>query len=100
MRRKRPPTRYLRLGRDRLLAHAVEDLQRDGWEVYKRGFPTLAAVKDCQMRLIVVHPLVTYEPVVLGSGKDALSEAFYKCFGVKYEVWENPEPDPEPKSWM
>jgi hypothetical protein len=82
------------------LAAAVEDLTAEGYEVYKRGFPTLAAVKDCQMRLIVINPLVNYGPVVLGSGKDALSDAFYRCFGVKYEVWDNQEPEPEPKSWI
>ena len=100
MRRKRPYVKDLRLGRFKLLQHAVETLQSEGWQVFKRGFPTLVAYKNCEMRFIVINPLVTFGPVVLGSGKDALSEAFYKTFGVKYEVWENPEEDSEPKSWM
>lgn len=94
-----PPSRYLRLGRRKLLTYAVEDLEKDGWVVFKRGFPSLVAVKNCEMRMIVVNPLVDYGPVILGSGKDALSDAFYRCFGVQYEIYQNPEPEKEPRQW-
>jgi hypothetical protein len=52
------------------------------------------------MRMIVTNPQVTYGQVVLGGGKDAMSDAFERCFGVKYELWENQEPEPEPKTWI
>lgn len=52
------------------------------------------------MRMFVVNPLVTFRPVVLGAGKDSMSDAFYRCFGVQYEIYENQEPEPEPKKWM
>lgn len=90
----------LRIGKAKLLHYCVTDLRKDGWEVYKRGFPSLVAVKNCELRMIVINPLVTYGPVILGGGKDAMSEAFYRCWGVKYEIFENPGGEPRPKKWI
>lgn len=84
------------------MRYCVEDLEKEGWEVFKRGFPSLVAVKDCQMRMFVINPLVAEGPVILGAGKDALAEQFYKCFGVQYEIYQNQEkmPEREPRRWM
>lgn len=93
------PTR--KFWRDRTKGQCVEALRRDGWKVYSRGFPTFVAEKGSFMRLIVINPRVTLgRGVWLGKGKDALSQAFFKCFGVKYEVWDQPAPEATDKDWV
>lgn len=82
--------------RDRAKGQCIDALVRDGWRVYTRGFPTIVAEKGNFMRLIVVNPRVTLgRGAWLGKGKDALSKVFLKCFGVKYEVWGQPDAVPK-----
>lgn len=79
----------------------IESLRKDGWSVYTRGMPSVIAEKGCFMRMIVVTPKVNLgKGVMLGRGKDALSRAFYKCFGIKYEVWGGVERFPEDREWV
>lgn len=89
-----------RFWRDRAKGQCVEALVKDGWRVYSRGFPTFVAEKGNFMRLIVVKPSVNLgRGVMMGKGKDSLSKAFYKCFGVKYEIWDQPEVEPKEDEW-
>lgn len=90
---RRPFTR--RFWKDRLKGQCVEQLNKDGWRVYTRGFPTVIAEKGNFVRMIVVRSsLQSTVPGSMGKHKDALSRVFLKCFGVKYEVWEDAEMDP------
>lgn len=90
-----------RFWRDRYKGQCIRELQADGWRVYTKGFPTIIAEKGCFMRMIVVNPRVNLgKNVTLGLGKRALSEVFFRCFGVKYEVWENPEPEVKDGDWV
>lgn len=93
------PTR--RFWRDRFKGLCIKQLQKDGWRVYTKGFPTVVAEKGNFMRLIVVSPRTNLgRGVFLGKGKDVLSKAFFKCFGVKYEIWENQAPETKEEEWV
>jgi hypothetical protein len=54
--------------------------------------PNVIAEKGCFMRLIVLRPKGNVaKGYWLGKGRDALSRVFFKCFGVRFEVWDKPE---------
>jgi hypothetical protein len=93
---------YLRRNRkDALMRDCLDTLTRDGWRCYTRGFPAVVAEKGCFMRLIVLRPKVRIDRGLwLGKGRDALSRAFYKCFGVKFEVWDMPEGEKLEEDWV
>jgi len=87
--------------RDHFKGRCVEELQRDGWRVYTRGFPTVIAEKGNFLRMIVVSPRVTLgRGGWMGKNRDALSRVFFKCFGVKYEVWNDPDSEVNEKEWV
>lgn len=93
---------YLRVNRkDALMRDCINTLVNEGWSVYTRGMPTVIAEKGCFMRLIVLRPKVNVgKGWWLGKGRDALSRAFYKCFGVKFEVWDMPEGATLDEEWV
>lgn len=87
--------------RNKLKGDCVEMLIRDGWNVYTRGFPTIFAEKGNFMRMIVVKPAVQFgKRVKVGLRREKLSQAFFKCFGVKYEIWEQAEEAPKEGDWL
>lgn len=84
-----------------LMADCVLTLKRDGWQVYTRGMPTVIAEKGNFMRMIVVDAKVVFgKGRMLSRNRQALSEAFYKCFGVKFEIWNNPEEPKKEEEWV
>lgn len=79
----------------------LDTLKKDGWTCYTRGLPNVIAEKGCFMRMIVLRPKMNVaKGWWLGKGRDALSRAFYKCFGIRYEVWDVPAEGMSEEEWI
>ena len=74
---------------------AIVELERQGYEVHRKGWPDLIAVKDTEVRLIEVKP-----PRAKGMKPHQVRIAeIIKLKGLEAEVWRGGEEGKDSKIW-
>lgn len=64
----------------------AEKLFREGYAVFRRGWPDFFAVKDGDLRLIEVKPRRRYSKARLSANQQFLADLFREHFGVVVEL--------------